>query len=89
MVAVEIVYVATDKTVVHVTCHLPEGASVLDALTSSGLFSSHPEIQGLPLGIFSKPVMPDTLVRNGDRIEIYRPLLHCPKEKRRQRAKLK
>jgi uncharacterized protein len=88
MATVEIVYVATDKSVVQVTCVLAPGARVIDALNSSGLFLSHPEIQGLPVGIFSKLVTLDRLLKDGDRVEIYRPLVNGPMEKRRQRAKL-
>lgn len=88
MATVEIVYVAIDKSVVQVTCVVPQGARVIDALNSSGLLLSHPEIHGLSMGIFSKRATLDTLLKNGDRIEIYRPLVNCPMEKRRQRAKL-
>lgn len=87
MVNVEIVYVAADQSLVHVACQLPIGSKVSDALMSSGLFDSHPEIHSLDIGIFSKPASHDTLLKDGDRIEIYRPLLICPKERRRQRAK--
>lgn len=89
MVLVEIVYVTHDKSLVQKICELPDGSCVMDALTSSGLFVSHPEAQGLAMGIFSKQVTGDTLLKHGDRIELYRPLKNDPKEKRRQKAKLK
>jgi putative ubiquitin-RnfH superfamily antitoxin RatB of RatAB toxin-antitoxin module len=89
MVEVEIVYVARDKTVIQWKHQLPAGSTVADAIKESGLLVSHPEIQGLTFGIFAKIVTPDTIIKNGDRIEIYRPLISDPKEKRRIKAKLK
>jgi len=41
------------------------------------------------LGIFNKLRGPDTLLRDHDRVEIYRPLLVDPKESRRRRAALR
>lgn len=38
------------------------------------------------VGIFGHKVKPDQVVRDGDRVEIYRPLIADPKEVRRQRA---
>jgi putative ubiquitin-RnfH superfamily antitoxin RatB of RatAB toxin-antitoxin module len=89
MVLVEIVYVTNDKSLVQISCELPDGSSVRDALAISRLFVSHPEAQGLAVGIFSKLVTADTILKHGDRIELYHPLQYDPKDKRRQRAKLK
>ena len=89
MLRVEIVYVTNEKSLVQIHCELPDGSCVQDALASSGLFVSHPEAQGLAMGIFSKQVTVDTVLKNGDRIELYHPLKYDPKDKRRQRAKLK
>ena len=44
------------------------------------------DMANLKLGIFSKAVKPETPLREGDRVEIYRPLLADPKAVRRQRA---
>ena len=59
------------------------------AIRSSGLLVKFPEIDlgKNRVGIFSKPVPLDTVVRDKDRVEIYRPLIADPKEIRRQRAK--
>lgn len=38
------------------------------------------------IGIFSKKKPPETVLRDGDRVELYRPLLADPKETRRRRA---
>ena len=87
MVKVEIVYVAADKSVIHLKLSLKPGASVSDALNDSGLLTTNPEVQGLPVGIFAKQVSLETVLKPGDRIEIYRALTLDPMEKRRQRAK--
>jgi putative ubiquitin-RnfH superfamily antitoxin RatB of RatAB toxin-antitoxin module len=63
---------------------LPAGALVRDALRASGL-----EIETNAVGIFGKRVAPDAPLADGDRVEIYRPLLIDPKERRRQRARKK
>jgi len=49
----------------------------------------YPEVSHFPAGIYSKPVEKTAIVEAGDRIEIYRPLLIDPMEKRRERAKKK
>ena len=38
------------------------------------------------VGIFGKKKTPDSVLRDGDRVELYRPLLADPKESRRRRA---
>ncbi|MDP1603692.1 MAG: RnfH family protein [Legionella sp.] len=88
MVNVEIVYVKSDKSLVHEKCTLSDGATVADALEVSGILVNYPETEGLQLGIFSKRVTTETRLKNGDRIEIYRPLVNDPKDKRRLRAKM-
>ena len=86
MANVEIVYVTADKTVIHHHCMVAAGATVADALQQSGLLDTHPEIHELTVGIFAKPVTLNTLLQQGDRIELYRPLTNDPKEKRKQLA---
>lgn len=86
MIEVLIVYMTADKKESYLNHSLPEGSRVIDALNSSGFYACYPEAEGLPIGVFSKRVTLDRLVQSGDRIEIYRPLLISPKERRRQRA---
>jgi len=64
-----------------VAVSLPEGATVRDALLAAGLKDEK------SVGIFGAAVTPDTLVADGDRVEVYRPLEIDPKEARRRRAK--
>jgi putative ubiquitin-RnfH superfamily antitoxin RatB of RatAB toxin-antitoxin module len=61
---------------------LPEGSTVEDALAASGL-ARDPRA---PVGIYGKAVPAKTIVRDGDRVEIYRPLRADPKDLRRLRA---
>lgn len=85
---IEVVYaLAAVQDVVAV--ELEEGASARDAVRESGLLARHPEIHLRPinLGRFGRAIRPDTPVRQGDRIEILRPLLIGPKEARRLRAR--
>ncbi len=64
-------------------CELPEGARVGDALASVCLpdqeSASGVAVFGVSAGI-------DTLLHDGDRVELLRPLLADPKESRRRRA---
>jgi putative ubiquitin-RnfH superfamily antitoxin RatB of RatAB toxin-antitoxin module len=59
------------------------------AILQSRLLDNFPEInlEINNVGIFGKKVSLDTVVKEGDRIEIYRPLVCSPKEARRLRAK--
>jgi len=68
---------------------LPEGATVMQAIEASGLLQKYPDIDpgGVnKLGIFAKLAKPDAVLRDRDRVEIYRPLIADPKEVRRQKA---
>ncbi|MDI9818735.1 MULTISPECIES: RnfH family protein [unclassified Legionella] len=87
MVKVELVYIKEDGSTVHLKLSLKPGSTVAEALKESGLLTAHPEVKTLPVGIFAKQASLDTVLKAGDRIEIYRPLAFDPKEKRRQRAK--
>ena len=65
-----------------------QGASVIDAIKLSGILETHPEIDlsNSKLGIYGKLSKADSILRDKDRVEIYRPLIADPKEIRRQRA---
>ena len=67
---------------------LEEGATALDALRASGLQQHHPEIDAdePALGIFGQRVPPGTPLVQGDRVEVYRPLLVDPRESRRAKV---
>ena len=76
---VEVVRARTEGVEV-IELQLPSGATVRDALAASG-------IKGTQVGIFGKRVAMDTRLADGDRVEIYRPLVIDPKEARRRRAR--
>lgn len=65
-----------------VSVELAPGATARDAVRASGL-------EALPaaLGRFGKRIEPGTVLRDGDRVELLRPLLADPKEARRRRAR--
>lgn len=67
---------------------LDGGADIEAALQASGWLQEFPEIRGqnLKVGIFGQLAHPATLLKNGDRVEIYRPLKLEPKEARRKRG---
>ena len=87
-VAVTVVYALRERAT-EIALELPEGATVAQALQRSGLAARHPEIDiaHCPVGIFGKAVDRQAVVADGDRIEVYRPLLADPKELRRARAR--
>lgn len=87
MVQVELAYVDEKGVNFQVTLDLQRGATVADALEQSKIVELHPETKGLPVGIYSKQVTLDTVLKTGDRVELYRPLSLDPKEKRRLRAR--
>ena len=84
---VDVVYIPADQIPLHAHVVFVAGMTVANVLEQSGLFERHPELAGMPVGIFSQMVSLDALVKAGDRIEIYRPLTRDPMETRRQRAK--
>lgn len=67
---------------------LPAGSTLQQAIEASGLLAKYPEIDlaRSKLGIYSKLARLDTVLRDLDRVEIYRPLIADPKEVRKQRA---
>ncbi|HEY8158576.1 MAG TPA: RnfH family protein [Methylobacter sp.] len=87
MVNVEVAYAKPEEQAI-VELNIPEDATVEAAIKASGLLERFPEIVSSELnaGIFGAACKLDQPVREGDRIEIYRPLVHDPKEARRQRA---
>ena len=88
LLQVEVVYALPG--VAHVVpLQLPQGASIADAIQHSGLLQRCPEIDLAKnqVGIFSTQKPLATRLSEGDRVEIYRPLLIDPKEARRRRAK--
>ncbi len=72
-----------------VPLRLPQGATVADAVASSGLLAGHAasECDSLAFGIFGKVVDEVRRLEDGDRVEILRPLPQDPKSRRRTLAR--
>lgn len=84
---IEVVYALPHEQAL-LQVRVPQGCTVADAVKASGILEKYPEIDlsRNKLGIFAKLTKPDAILREKDRIEIYRPLIADPKEIRRQRA---
>lgn len=90
MVNIEIAYGTATKQWLQ-SLQVAEGTTAREAVRLSGVKEMFPEadIEAAPLGIFGKAVKDDTVLREKDRVEIYRPLLIDPKEARRLRVQTK
>jgi putative ubiquitin-RnfH superfamily antitoxin RatB of RatAB toxin-antitoxin module len=88
MIEIEVVYALSTRQVL-IKTQVELGASALTAIQQSGILQEFPEINlnSVKIGIFGKLISPDQGLQNGDRIEIYRPLLIDPKQARLLRAK--
>lgn len=86
-VAIEVACLAPGAPLL-VALVLPAGATVADAWAASGLAQRAPGlvVNDENVGIFAKRCTMATVLRDGDRVEIYRPLLADPKDTRRKRA---
>lgn len=87
---VEVVYALAAAQEV-ATVELEEGACARDAVKASGVLARHPEIDlhRNKLGMFGREIRSDERLREGDRVEILRPLVMGPMEARRLRAQRK
>ncbi len=87
VIRVEVVY-ALPERYWSVRVELAGGATVAQALERSGIdrLAEGVEIDPARLAVFSRPVQPSTVLRDGDRLEVLRPLLVDPKQGRRDRA---
>ena len=66
---------------------LPEGSCLADAVAASRVLRRFPELRGAATGIWSRPCKEDARLREGDRVELYRPLVADAKQMRRARAR--
>ena len=85
---VEVAYaLPAEQLILSVNVNL--GSTAAEAVTQSGILDKFADIdlEKNKIGIFGKAVKQDVLLKAGDRVEIYRPLIADPKEVRRQRAK--
>jgi uncharacterized protein len=84
---VVVAYSARPREVDLTSVVVPDGATVGDALEASRLRERHPglDVAALAVGVWGQTRALDTPLREGDRVEVYRPLLVDPKEARRAR----
>ena len=88
MIRITVAY-ATPQKQVETPLSVEESCTVALAIKRSGILQQFPEIKlaSAKVGIFSKRVSLDAGLHEGDRIEIYRPLIIDPKQARVMRAK--
>lgn len=87
LIKVELLYALPhEQTLLYV--EVPQATTLGDAVKISGILEKHPDIDlaSNKVGIFGKLSKLDTVLRDRDRVEIYRPLIADPKEVRRKRA---
>ena len=84
---IEIAYATPDMQKI-IECEVDPGISPRDVVRGSNIKLYFAEIdpETCDLGVFGKSIADDYILADGDRIEIYRPLIADPKEVRRQRA---
>jgi putative ubiquitin-RnfH superfamily antitoxin RatB of RatAB toxin-antitoxin module len=87
MIEIEVVYGLPHKQIL-LSLSVPSGSCIEESIKLSGIVTHFPEV--IPslatVGIFSRLEKLETIVKEGDRIEIYRPLTADPKEMRKLRA---
>ncbi|MBP7970390.1 MAG: RnfH family protein [Aquaspirillum sp.] len=86
-IQIEVVYAKQEQQAL-LKLMVEEGTTAQQAVEQSGILQQFPEIDPtqLKLGIFSKAIKSETVLRERDRVEIYRPLIADPKAVRRSRA---
>lgn len=86
-IKVEVLFAYPDKYFLK-KIELDQPLTVQNVIVQSGVLEKYKEIdlRENKVGIFSRPAKLTDLVEDGDRIEIYRPLIADPKEMRRKRA---
>lgn len=87
---IEVAYALPEEQVL-ITLDVEQGTTVEQAVKLSGVLERFTDIDLTKnkLGIFGKPTKADQVLRDKDRVEIYRPLIADPKESRRKRAEKK
>ncbi len=87
-ITVEVAYALPERQMI-IPLKVEEGTTVKQAILQSGILDKFPGLELTPetkVGIFSKLTKQDAVLRDGDRVEIYRPLIADPKEVRKRRA---
>jgi putative ubiquitin-RnfH superfamily antitoxin RatB of RatAB toxin-antitoxin module len=84
---IEVAY-ALEKKQTLLALEVDEGTTLKQAIELSGIINTYPQINLTKdkTGIFGKIAKLDTVLREKDRVEIYRPLIADPKQVRKERA---
>lgn len=84
---VEVVYADSEKQTL-LRLKVPEEVTVQEVIESSGILELFPaiDLSTQKVGIFSQLCSLDKIVEEGDRVEIYRPLILDPKQARLKRV---
>ena len=87
LIFIEVAYARPEKQVI-IPLQVAEGTLAIEAVEESGVLSRFPEVdlEQTKIGIFGKACKLEQELQDGDRVEIYRPLLIDPKEQRRKKA---
>ena len=87
MMRIEVAYAKPERQLILVLEAEP-GITAKEAVMRSGILDEFPEIdiETVKLGIFGKAAPASTVLKQMDRVEIYRPLIADPKEARKKRA---
>lgn len=84
---ITLTYASAARTVHETVLDVADGTSVAQALLLAGWLVTFPEIraQALALGVWGRKAGPQTVLREADRVEVYRALRVDPKVARRER----
>lgn len=84
---VTVLYSPAPREVLEWEVGVDQGATVAQAIERSGLPQARPgfDWRGASVGVWGRKSRLDAALREGDRIEVYRPLLVDPKLARRER----
>lgn len=85
MPRVVVIYSPGPREVLEWPLELPEGATVADAVRASGWRAACPKGEPADVGVWGRRCPPQQALREGDRVEVYRPLQVDPKVARRER----
>lgn len=88
-IRVEVVFAGSGSWVERRRIEVSPGCTVIQAIEASGIAQCLPAgaVDPARLGIFARKAAADQVVRDGDRVEIYRPLELDPMEARRRRSR--
>lgn len=89
MIQVEVAYALPEKQLI-IPLTVKKGTTMFDAVVQSGIADKFEglDIDSIPMGIFGKAERKpkERVLEEGERVELYRPLIADPKEVRKKRA---